>query len=296
MSIELSIIIITYNSEAEIRNCLNSIRENALGIIYEIIVVDNDSKDLTVKIIKENYPDVVVIANECNIGFPAANNQAIVSCKGEKILLLNPDTIVHQSALQELSKYLDENMDCGICSAQLIDANGIKAPDLLPLNSWRYLVQLLSGGAIKFDSLPDEQQMALSGACLMFRKSLISKIGILDESMFWGEDLDYCARTRRAGMTLCKRSSVFITHIVGQSTKSNMELYLLKQYYSKISYLRQHARRPMVALITCLYIFECLLRLIKWSILSFYKDSTEAKIRRQCFLKLSMDLPKELLK
>ena len=123
-NMKLSIIIVGWNVEFDLVQCLTSLRENRPSNPFETIVVDNNSSDDTVAVVKEKFPEVTVIANQYNRGFAAANNQGIEISSGEYVLLLNPDTIVHPKALDILVKLLDEHPDVGACGSKLLNDDG----------------------------------------------------------------------------------------------------------------------------------------------------------------------------
>jgi GT2 family glycosyltransferase len=122
---ELSICIVTLNAQQYLRNCIDSIKNHADGLRYEIIVVDNGSTDQTLNMLKEKYPDVSVIANKENLGFTKPNNQAIKIAKSPNyILLLNPDTIVYKSSLQNLLEFAEKNPQGGVFGPKVLNNDG----------------------------------------------------------------------------------------------------------------------------------------------------------------------------
>ena len=124
----LSIIIVNYNVEYFLHQCLKSIELAKKNINLEIFVVDNNSVDSSVIMLKEIFPHVKLILNDKNIGFAKANNQAIKQAQGKYILLLNPDTIIQENTLSEVINFMEKNPQSGGLGVKMIDGNG----DFLP--------------------------------------------------------------------------------------------------------------------------------------------------------------------
>lgn len=129
----ITIIIVTYNSEKYICQCLDSIYRGNVDLTLEIIVVDNNSSDSTINIIKKKYPSIILIVNSKNEGFARANNQAMEIAKGKYLFLLNPDTIISHNALERFRAFLDKrtNADVWCIGGQLIDENGAPSKYLI---------------------------------------------------------------------------------------------------------------------------------------------------------------------
>src|ERR1041384_535115 len=117
---KLSIIIVNWNTRDITRDCLRSVREHVSGIAYEIIVVDNASSDGSVEMIRAEFPDVRLIANDANLGFGRANNQAMRVARGELFFLLNSDTVIFDDAIQQLVKFITDDPAIGIAGCKLL--------------------------------------------------------------------------------------------------------------------------------------------------------------------------------
>lgn len=256
--IKLSIIIVSWNVEKYLVNCLSSIEKNRPSVEYEIIVVDNASTDGIVDRIRRDFPNVCLVENISNIGFAAANNQGIEMAKGQYLFLLNPDTIVHPDAMDSLTKYLDEHEDVGACGPKLVREDG----SLYILNGSDPTVRsLLYGKTIfrslgifrghykklknrKYDFNKQTQFDQLSGSAIMVRKSVITEIGMMDENFFlYFEDVDLCVRLRKAGWKLVYVPDAVITHIGGRSSvhvSAKKQMMLLDSLFV---YFRKHHGR-----------------------------------------------------
>lgn len=205
--------------------------------------------------IKEEFLQVAVIANQENRGFAAANNQAIKIAKGEYLFLLNPDTIVHKNSLDNLIRALDEKHDAGACGPRLIDENNAFCPSIGYIPTFRSLLYsktffrllgIFRGHykkltANNFDYNKQNEVEQLSGAALMVRRSVMDKIGGMDEDFFlYYEDVDLCMRIRNAGFKIVYVPSATITHIGGLSSVQVSARKRIMLYKSLFIYFRKH--------------------------------------------------------
>jgi len=204
----ISIIIVSYKVRDLLLACLRSLEKTSgeKGDL-EIIVVDNNSGDGTRESVLNEFPNVQFVENKVNAGFSGANNQGMVLAKGDYIFLLNPDTEVVGDAVRELEQYLNRHPECVLVAPQLLNTNGS-----LQISAWKD--HRLSSLLIEtfflhkmFNTLqyPSSffnktfEPSTLSGAALFFRKSLTEAIGLLDEQLFWMEDIDFCLRAKAKG-------------------------------------------------------------------------------------------------
>jgi len=253
---KLSIVIVNYNVKYFLSTCLQSVMKAVEGIEAEVFVVDNNSTDQSVEMVKESFPQVKVIANRDNAGFSRANNQAIDLAQGEYILLLNPDTIVEEECFSRCIEYLDENKDVGGLGVKMIDGAGKFLPESkrgLPIPSVAFCK--ISGLSRLFPKSKifgkyhlgylDEKEISeievLSGAFMLIRKSVIDKIGGLDESFFmYGEDIDMSYRITEAGYKNIYFPKSRIIHFKGESTKKSSVNYVLVFYRAMIIFAKKH--------------------------------------------------------
>ncbi len=272
MSVDLSVVIVTYNSEPFIAACLDSLMAATKTLTTEIFVYDGGSKDGGPAIVAESYPSVVLIRGE-NIGFSAGNNMALPLCTGDKILLLNPDTVLLPGSLARLMGFLDSNSAYGAVGPALVFADGVvqdhsahRLPTPYYMISWLFLLDKLewrlrfrgkrTRGAIPprsswldgFTLLSWTRDRAteityLSGACLMFRKAVLEQVGLLDgASPLYLDDIDYCRRIQDAGWRLFYAADAYVTHYWQQSSASvqrDADFYALL-CHSVWIYLRKH--------------------------------------------------------
>jgi len=251
----LSIIIVNLNTKNLLRDCLSSIYESDLRTKYEIFVVDNGSKDDSVKMVRANFPNVDVIANEVNLGFSKANNQAIKRCKGKYILLLNPDTVVNINTLEKMVSFMDNNKDIGILGPKIQYPDGNvqltcarNFPDLLiEFFNVSKLAKIfpknkLFGSYLMgyWNHLDSREVNLLSGACMLIKKEVFKDIGLLDESFFmFYDDVDFCYRAKMKGYKIYYYADTSIIHHGGASwkeTRENMQKTKLISYQSMYKY------------------------------------------------------------
>ena len=225
----LSIIIVTYNSTAEIDACLGSLVQHPSSIDHEIVVVDNASTDGTAAAIRARWHGVRVIDAAANVGFARANNVGIRQTSGSLILLLNPDTSVPAGALDTLVAALDARPDVAVAGPRLVDADGRVelsfGRTLSPIAELRQKF-LVAGSrrpgpvAAYVESITHKPQEVdwVSGACLLVRRSDAEAVGLIDERFFmYAEDVDFCASIRARGRGVLFYPAAQIVHLRGRS-------------------------------------------------------------------------------
>ena len=247
----LSIIIVSWNTRELLENCLNSILANPPSSPFEIWVVDNASTDDSPRMVREKFPQVHLVENRENMGFARANNQAIRQCSGKYVLLLNPDTLAGAGALQALIDLLDTHPEAGAAGARIINPNGSLQISSHPRPTvsrelWRlFHLDVLSPFAVypltKWETAQPQEVDVLMGACLLLRKEVLDKVGLLDEDYFiYSEEVDLCYRIQRAGWHLYWVPTAEVVHFGGQSTQQVPTEMFLHLYQSKIKYFRKH--------------------------------------------------------
>lgn len=245
---DLTIIIVSWNTKELLAQCLASIAAHPLSASHETIVVDNGSHDGSPHMVAARFPDVQLICNEDNRGFAQANNQAICQAHGKYILLLNPDTELHAGALDALVRFLDEHATAGAVGPRILNPDGTLQHSCSPaptlLNEWLHLFHLdgeRRQGMARWRPDAPRQVETLLGACLMFRREIVEQIGLLDESYFmYSEEVDFCYRMRRAGWALYWAPQATIVHYGGQSTRQIATEMFLQLYQNKLRYFRKH--------------------------------------------------------
>ena len=280
---DLSIIIVSYNVKKFIIDCLTSIYENIdASILVEVIVIDNNSIDGSIEAINEKFPQVQVIKNNYNAGFPAANNQGFKIAKGDYIFMLNPDTEIIGDAIQGLLYYLKSNTDVSIIGPKLLNSD-----KSLQQSFWRfpsikhifaesfYLKFLLSDKLYKEANVNCIFEVdSVSGAALMFRRKLMDTLGILDENLFWIEDVDFCFRAKQNKEKIIYFPNVQIIHHSGKSVKSNYNVAYYNKIFNNIKYFKKHHSTFQFILVWLICLFQVIYKVILfWTLSPIYKTS-----------------------
>ncbi len=229
---DVSVIIVSYNTATLIRNCVYSVLEKTNGVEYEIIVVDNNSTDNSVVVLNENFAHnsnfKLLELNE-NLGFGKANNKGLAVARGRNVFLLNPDTILLNNAVKMLSDYLDSNEKVGVCGGNLFDGDMKPAHSFcrqLPgvmseINSltFGYLYKILYGKNRDFNYKKKEMSVGyITGADMMVRKKVLDEVGCFNPAFFmYYEETELTFRIKRAGYDIRSIPNAEIQHLEGQS-------------------------------------------------------------------------------
>ncbi len=220
----LSIIIITYNGLGFLTRCLASLHDFISDPTCEVIIIDNHSTDGTLDFLHKNYPQLQLIVNDENRGVAAARNQGIKVAQGEKLLLLDNDTEATATAINAMSKHLDSNPDVGLCSCRLVDKEGVPQDSCKPYPGLMIKLRNVLGIGNKMEYKANEdgiiEPLYVIGACQMFSKKIVEKVGLLDEHIFYGpEDADWCLRITKEGYHIHCLVNHTIVHDYRRSTK-----------------------------------------------------------------------------
>lgn len=254
---EVSICIVSWNTRNYLEACLQSIREAPDRVTREVIVVDNASSDDSADMVQALYPDVTLIANAENVGYAAANNQAIAAARGEHILLLNPDIIVHPGALAALLAVLHERPRAGAVAPRLLLPDGsvqascrsFPGPDVVwyeALGLSRLFPRSRVFGKYRMtwwdydDERQVEQPMA---SALMLRGEALREVGGMDEDFpIFFNDVDLCWRLREAGWEIWFTPKATMDHVGGAATSQVRRRMLLESHTSFVRFYRKHYR------------------------------------------------------
>ncbi len=253
---KLSVIIVNYNVKHFLEQCLHSVYKAIETIDAEVFVVDNNSNDGSANMVKNNFPQVHFIENKVNVGFSKANNQAIKQAKGKYILLLNPDTIVEADTFSKTVLFMEQTPDAGGVGVKMLNGKGAFLPESkrgLPLPKVAFYkifgLSKLFKKSHRFGKYhltyldPDKIHAVevLCGAFMLLRKSLLDKIGYLDEDFFmYGEDIDLSYRIMQGGFKNYYYPLTRIIHYKGESTKKSSINYVLVFYKAMQIFAKKH--------------------------------------------------------
>lgn len=256
---KLSVIIVNYNVQYFLEQCLESVFKAKQDFEIDVYVVDNNSKDLSVEMVKEKFPQVHLIANKDNPGFSKANNQAIKISKAEYVLLLNPDTVVGEDTFQKSVDFMDEDKSRGGLGIKMVDGKGIFLPESkrgLPTPKVAFYkifgLSSLFSKSKKFGKYhlsylskdKNHEVDVLSGAFMLMRKETLNKCGLLDETFFmYGEDIDLSYRIIKEGYKNVYFSDSEIIHYKGESTKKGSINYVFVFYKAMIIFAKKHFQK-----------------------------------------------------
>ena len=271
---KLSVVIVNYNVRHFLEQCLSSVRRAVRDIEAEVWVVDNNSVDGSVRMLRDKFPEVRLIANNENLGFSKANNQAIRQSEGEYVLLLNPDTVVEDDTFTKIIAFMDAHPEAGGLGVKMIDGKGNFLPESkrgLPTPDVAfYKIFGLSKifprsktfgkyhlGFLDKDKVHEVE--ILSGAFMFMRRSALDKTGLLDESFFmYGEDIDLSYRIVKAGYKNYYFPETRIIHYKGESTKKSSINYVFVFYNAMVIFARKHFSQKNARL------FSLLINLAIW--------------------------------
>lgn len=253
---KLSIVIICWNDLKVIDDCLRSIYAGTHQVApFEVIVSDNGSTDGSVEFIRERYPQVQVIENRQNLGFARGNNVGIKASTGEWVHILNPDTVVHEGALDRMVAFAERHPEAGAVGCRVLNPDGSYQISARPFpsvrGSWLAALYLRPLGYLADVLTPDyytgwngDTERVVdwqSGCCVMFRGSLLRQLGGFDEQFFYQyEEVDLCYRVRNAGYTVRFTPEATITHLGGQSVGRFRLRFEIEKHRNRYRYFYKH--------------------------------------------------------
>ncbi|MFK7970837.1 MAG: glycosyltransferase family 2 protein [Bacteroidia bacterium] len=255
--VDVSVVIVSWNTKDLLRACLNSVYEQTKAYSLEVFVVDNDSPDKSADMVREEFPQVQLIANDDNRGFAPANNQALERANGRYVLLLNPDTVVLDGAIDKMIDYAEENKNekVGVVTCKLLNGDGSLQKSVNSFYSfWRSFIenrffegilQKMNMGGKTFMSFWDHSERReidwAFGAVMLFSKDLMDDIGMLDDRFYiYAEEMDYFMRAKKAGYHSWFLPEIEITHFGKSSSRQRRAAMFIQNYKSFYLFLEKH--------------------------------------------------------
>jgi len=246
----LSIIIINWNTRKLLADCLHSIEQHPPTAAFEVWVVDNASNDGSAAMVQDEFSWVNLIQNKENAGFARANNQALQQATGRYAVLLNSDTQVLPGALQTLADFMDAHPQAGACGPLLLNADGSLQPSCHPVLTagrefWRLLfLEPLARRATypqhRWSRTTERPVEVIKGACLVLRQAALAQVGLLDEQYFmYTEEMDLCYRLLQAGWQNFWVPQAQVIHYGEASSKQSAEAMFVALYRSKVQFQRK---------------------------------------------------------
>jgi GT2 family glycosyltransferase len=295
---KLSIVIICWNDWKVIENCLRSIIEGTHKIQYEVIVSDNGSTDGSLDRIRMRFPSVHLVENRANLGFAKGNNAGIHEATGEYVLILNPDTIIHDGSLDRWIEFADRHPDAGAFGCQVRNPDGTYQRSARPFPTIvRYVIDafglrwmghftglVLSPEYDWWDGDTEREVDWQSGCCIMFRGELLRKLGGFDERFFYQfEEVDLCRRVWDTGYRIRFTPDVSITHLGGQSVGRFPVRFAIEVCRNGYRYFYKHfgdrgARQYRLVLLTRLRV-----RQVGYGLLNLIRPDETVKSRLEMY-------------
>lgn len=282
MKIDLSVIIVNWNTKKLLDDCLSSIYKFTEGITFEVIVVDNGSEDGSSQMVKKQYPQVKLILNKDNLGFTKANNQGIKIAKGKYILLLNSDTYLVEKSLKKLVDRAKSTDNLGALGPMLLNEDRTIQqsvgffPHLPQVFWWMSFIDDLPFGImlhpyhVNHDVFykSDHEVDWVTGAAILVPKKVITKVGALDEQIFmYGEEVDWCWRIKCANFKVLYSPATRIVHIGRGSTGKISKNAIIGEYKGIKYFYQKHKGRLSLQLLRTLLKIGALARIAAFGVL-----------------------------
>jgi GT2 family glycosyltransferase len=283
--VDVSIIIVNYNTVSLLKQCVNSIYQYSEDIDFEIIVIDNASIDGSCEMIMNEFPNVVLIESKENLGFGMANNEAVKLASGDFLFLLNSDTILIENSVKVLKEYLENtnNLEVAVVGCKLLDIN--KNPHISYGNFPSLYQELFEFGLSKIfrkfyckklspsiidDGTEVKEVDYIMGADMFIRKAIFDKIGGFDQDFFlYYEETEICFRLKRLGYKIIYTPETSIIHYLGASGKNIGEInyWIVDQLQkSKILYFKKCHGATVATLIKYITLPKALMKYRKFDI------------------------------
>jgi len=262
---DLTIIILNFNVRYLLESCLESVLKAIHSIPSEVLVVDNASTDESVAMIRSRFPQVIILANQENLGFAKANNLAIAQAKGKIILILNPDTLVHEMAIKTGLDYLNQHDEVAAIGVKMTDGKGKFLEEskrgfptlwsswwkLTGINRWFTKHGKLNHyylGHLDEDEIHEVE--VLTGAFFMVKQRILEQTGGFDEGYYmYGEDIDLSHRIRELGFRLVYLGTQSIVHLKGRSSSAYSYQHIRNFYQAMLVFVNKYYRQPVTRFI-----------------------------------------------
>lgn len=255
--LDVSIIIVNWNTKKYLRECLKSIYKEIKSLPCEVLVVDNASSDGSSDMVKEEFPQALLLMNQENVGFAKANNQSIRECRGKYILLLNPDTVVLDGCIKNMLDFMERHPDVGAAGGRILspekEVELFRSAKRFPTPFLKFCVDIhldrifprikLFGrfSMIGWDRNDEREVDVLSGAFMFVRKKTIEEVGLLDERFFLlAEDVDWCRRIKQKNWKIKFNPKAEIIHSGGKSIDQVKRTRLENDILSHLLYFKKH--------------------------------------------------------
>ena len=303
---DVSIIIINWNTKQLLRDCLTSVYERVGDVDYEIIVVDNASTDGSAEMVKSDFRQVILIENTGNRGFAAANNQGMAIAKGRYVLLLNSDTVVLDNAIANTVRFADENPQAAVTGCRVLNPDRTVQPTCFMFPS---LLNMFLSSTYFYKLFPKSRFFGrenmtwwdanevyevdiVKGCFMLVRREAIEQVGVMDEQFFmFGEETDWCYRFKKNGWKVIFAPVGEIIHYGGQSTMQMPMTMTVQLRLSILKFIRKHYGWSSHVIARFLVAFFFAVRLPVWMAMAFVRPAArgEAAIKMKAYSAGIMD-------
>jgi len=304
--IDLSIVIVNWNTREFLSRCLKAVYDTTSHLDFQVIVVDNGSTDGSQEMVQQAFPDVHLIANQENLGFAGANNQAIRHSQGRYVLLLNSDAFVGENTIEQMVAFMDAHPEAGMAGCKLRYEDGRLQPSCYSFPSlltelWiaTQLDKLFPKSPVfgkyrmTFWGYDNVRQVdVILGAFMLVRSTAITQVGLMDERYFmYSEEVDWCYRFKEKGWKIYFNPGVEAVHVGGGTTRQVRAEMLVQMYRSRIDFFRKYHGRLQAMLLKLIIAFNCLLRLGPGAWFYFLSEKSHMRQKYQAFWQLLWALP-----
>ena len=290
-TIDVSVVIVNWNTRDILQKCLTSIYEQDDDIELEVIVIDNASTDGSVEMVRKNFPRVSLIENSENRGFAAANNQGMKIAKGRYVLLLNSDTIILDNAISKTISFADTHPEAAVIGCRVLNPDRTLQPTcfmfpsiLNMLLSSTYLYKLFPKNKFFgrelmtwWDRNDIREVDVVTGCFMLVRRDAIEQIGTMDERFFiYGEEMDWCYHFKQAGWKIIFTPTGEIIHFGGQSTRQKRCEMILRLRGSILLFMKKNKSfltYTLACLLVALFFF---LRVPFWLVRAMFSRNIES--------------------
>lgn len=292
--LDISVIIVNWNTLKLLRDCISSIYDHAGCISCEIIVVDNASSDGSCEMVKSEFPNVRLLENTRNHGFAHANNQGISIASGRYVLLLNSDTRLLDNAFEKVVAFADQNPDAAVVGCRVLNPDRTLQPTcfMFPsmLNmflSFTYLYKLFAKNRLfgrermtwwnRDDVRPVD---VVTGCFMLVRKRAVEEVGMMDDRFFmYAEETDWCYRFKQAGWNVLFTPQAEIIHHGGQSSRNMRPEMLIELRLSILKFIMKHKGPLQHIIASVLILLFLVVRLPLWLFIGAFSAKRKAQAR-----------------
>lgn len=296
---DVSVIVVNWNTKAILHDCLKSIYEQRGEIDFEVIVIDNASTDGSAEMVKKNFPRVTLVENSDNLGFARANNIGIQASKGRYACLVNSDVIVLEDCIKNLMSFMDKHPTTGMAGPRILNPDRTLQPscrhfptiwnNLCPALGLNHLFSksaFFSGWIMNYWNHDSVRSVdALSGCFWMVRRKALNEVGLLDENFFiYGEDLDWCKRFHKAGWDILFYPDAEAIHIGGASSANAPIKFYLEMQKADLQYWRKHhgkiGKAGYTVVILLCNVLRVFARVLQYAFWPSRRETVGFKLRR----------------